>query len=174
MEFSQLGTMYADGIKAISNSKIGFVPKSWMYDTLPKKDGYITKLDILLSCPQPYRHIVQLKMTPDELKRFYQYDIDKKSRLFDASQNFGIVLDKNNQIKQIHINGKGLFDSNGKAKDPKRIITIAIDGHTAGHLDCEQNELDLKMYDGVVHGLKQLEKVGDKDFVYPTAKLEYV
>lgn len=174
MEYSQLGTMYADGIKGLTKSDVGFVPRSWMYDTLPKKEGYITKLDILLSCPQPYRHIVQVKMTPDELKSFYQHDIDKKAKLFEASQNFGVTLDKDNKIKQIHLNGKPLFNADGTAVTPDRIISIAIDAHTAESIACEQQELDYKMYDGIVYGLQQLEAIYTPNYTYPTAKLTYL
>ncbi len=171
MEYSQLGTLYANGIKDLTGSDIGLVPKPWIYDTLPKKDGYITKLDILLSCPQPFRNIAQMELTPAELRKLYQYDIDKKSRLFEASENFKLTLDESNKIKQIEIDGKPLFNSDGYAIEPDKTIKVAIDYHTADSSNFEYKEIRKSMYDGIVYELKKAEKELTENQPYPTATL---
>ena len=171
MEYSQLGTLYANGIKDLTGSDIGLVPKPWIYDTLPKKDGYITKLDILLSCPQPFRNIAQMELTPVELRKLYQYDIDKKSRLFEASENFKLTLDESNKIKQIEIDGKPLFNSDGYAIEPDKTIKVAIDYHTADSSKFRYKEIRKSMYDGIVYELKKAEKELSENQPYPTATL---
>ena len=171
MTFSQLGTFYADGIREISNSDVGFIPKSWMYDTLAKKNDNITKLDILTSFPRPFKNIVQVQMKPDELRDFFQKEIDKKGKLYDASQNFELTIDKNNQIRQIYINGNALFNLQGKPVNPKSIYKVALSAHTAEKVDCPRIELRKTMFDGIVHGLKKISKEFKTDQEYPVTKL---
>lgn len=171
MKFSQLGTFYADGIKDITKSDVGFVPKSWMYDSLSKKNGNIVKLDILTSFPRPFKRITQVTMKPDELKAFHQYEITKKGKLYDASNNFELTINKNNEITQIHIDGKPLFNPDGTAINPDKEYKVALNAHTAEKLDYPQKESRKTMYDGIVHGLKRIEKEFLPNEEYPITKL---
>ena len=173
MTHNELGTFYADAIKNITGCEIGLVPKSWIYDTLPKKnDGYITKMDILKSFPQPFSNIVKINLTPDELKKLIQNDIDKKHRIYESSQNMSFELNKfDNQIKQITINGKDLFDINGIALEPNRKIKIAIDYFSIRNRGYLTEETEYSMYDGIVNQLKMIEKAHNKGR-YPVSNIK--
>ncbi len=173
MVHNELGTFYSDAIKNITQSEIGLVPKSWIYDTLPfKKDQYITKIDVLKSCPQPFSQITQIRLTPDELKNLLQNDINKKNRIYEASQNVSIGLSSDNKtIKQIKINGEELFDSNGNAKEPERKISIAIDYFSIRNKGYESKKSEYSMYDGIIRQLKILEKEYPTNSSYPVSEI---
>lgn len=172
MEATELGTFYADGIKKVSNSDVGLVPKSWIYDTFPKKtDGYVNKMDILISLPQPFKSIKQLNITSEELKRICQDQINYKNRIFEASQNFEMELNSNREVVQIKIDGKPLFDENGKPINPKRKFKVAIDYNTLKGQNYDGKDLDLMMYDGIVQNFKTIEKTMKENEHYPISKI---
>lgn len=168
---SELGTFYADGIKNISDSEIGIVPKAWIYEAFPyKPNDSVNKMDILTSLSQPIKPIYQIKVTPDELKSIYQDQMNLKTRLLESSQNVSIGIN-DKKIHQIIINGEPLFDKNGKAINPERKIVAAIDYFTVKDMDIDKKELPQTMYDGVVENFKKIENIYKSDDKYPTSGL---
>lgn len=168
---SELGTFYADGIKDISNSEIGIVPKAWIYEAFPyKPNDSVNKMDILTSLSQPVKPIYQIKVTPDELMSIYQDQMNLKTRLLESSQNVSIGI-KDKKINQIIINGESLFDKNGKAINPERKIVAAIDYFTVKDMDIDKKALTQTMYDGVVENFKRIENKYKSDDKYPTSGL---
>lgn len=168
---SELGTFYADGIKDITNSEIGIVPKGWIYDKFPyKPNDTINKMDILTYLPQPIKPIYQIKVTPNELKDIYQIQMDSKNRIMESSQNVVIGM-KDKKITQIFIDGKPLFDEKGNAINPQRKIITAIDYFTVKDLEIDKQKSSLTMYDGIVSNLKKLEKFFKENEKYPISGL---
>ena len=170
MILTELGTFYADAIKNITGCEIGMVPKSWLYDTLPKKQGNITKIDILKSFPQPYSNIVQIEVTPEELKTLYQRDIITKSRIYESSNNVSLGIDSKNVVKQISINGENLFNPDGSAKEPTRKIRVAIDYFSIYGKSYNEKESEYTMYDAISKQLCNVAENFDGSERYPVAK----
>lgn len=170
MELTELGTFYADALMNITDSEIGLVSKPWIYDTLPKKEnGYITKMDILKSFSQPYSNIVQIEVTPDELRNLYQRDISEKSRLFESSQNVSIGLDSDGVVKQIKIDDKELFNEDGSPKEPDRKIKVALDYFAVYKKGYNEKESTYSMYDAIANQLTVIEKTYSDTDRYPVA-----
>ena len=76
-----------------------------------------------------------------------------------------------NQIKQITINGKDLFDINGIALEPNRKIKIAIDYFSIRNRGYLTEETEYSMYDGIVNQLKMIEKAYNKGR-YPVSNIK--
>lgn len=171
MILTELGTFYADAIKNITNSEIGLVPKSWLYDTLPKKqNGYITKMDILESFPQPFSSIVQIEVTPEELRLLYEREILSKSRIYESSNNVSLGINSDNIVKQIIINGEELFNEDGTPKEPNRKIKAAIDYFSILGIGYNEKQSQYTMYDAITKQLCAIEKTFSESQRYPVAK----
>jgi len=137
-----LGTFMADAMRNETKSDIAFFSTGFLMSPLPYKPGeMITNFDLEKTitghCP-----IEKITVTPDTLKEIFQNALENRyikdkanSRFLQCSRNVKLVGtgDPESQIyslKQIYINDEPLFDEEtGKALDPKKQITCAIDSY---------------------------------------------
>ncbi len=189
-----LGSFLADEMQKVAGSDIAFFSTGFLSTGLPyKKDEHITNytLSKALSAPTPVKKV---ELNAEELKIIFQRALDihtyKKAnpRFLQLSNNIRLEGYGDNKaqkfiLKQIYINNEALLDNSGKAKNPNKIYTCAIDSFLAeggqGYeiLAKKPNEVVLKnnepakINEVLLNALKEAEGKYPKGSEYPFAKI---
>lgn len=174
LQTTELGTAYADGIKAVTDAEIGIVPKGWIWAALTSNSDNIKKIDVLNVIKQPFRPIHTIKINSRDLKTLIENKLKNDNEIFEFSGNMKLILDskENNKIKQIYVDGKALFNEQDEPVDPKRTISCAIDYFTLLTQDFISEQSDKSMYEGFVHQIKYIGENYSKGDYYTKAEFK--